>query len=1016
MIVTLRTLALSGALIAIAAGPGLAQPRAIGLEDSFQVGSNALCAAQLQPPRAGADLFDRTYALVCRDATAPVGQLHALRGSLDEVAARIQGDGTCAPGATETLDGLGDVRAVRCTPASGPARITYLLARGRTVYAANGVAGYESALRIGLQTLALDRPVDAPVEVAITEGSDAAAFARTQAEQLSGEAAIGEAYRRSNAGDYAAAAEFFAAAGRASPAAAGSAEALLNTALQQSNLENNVRAEELFAEAMPLVGTDPVLLRMMRNYRAIHHLNMGDRQSALQLLATPLPAPEGLDPARIAALEIDRPLAERLNAEGSGPAALAQTGETLLPAERAEVLDGQAAQLRGAAHRLGGDPARAQAELNQALTQLAAVRGGRVGSIAWMRAQIMVELASLAESGGDLAEAERLYRAAADLVASRYPSSPALLSSRAQLASFLVRTGREDEAIDIYRSVVTLAEQAPSPSLKRLLPPYLAALARRVDQPGAVADMFRAGQVLVRPGVAQTQAVLARELSAGSDEAATLFRRSLNLSREVERARIALAALSGREERSNAESLRAAELQERLTSLEALQVATQAELARYPRYRVVSETAIDLAALQETLREGEAYLKLIVLEDASYGLFVTRDAARAYPLGMGDLELDRLVTAIRGSIVSVEDGQNVTYPFDVARSHELYQRLLAPVQGDLAGVRHLVFEPDGALLTLPLNLLVTDRQSVVTYEARASQPDADAFDFTGVAWLGRTLDVTTAVSASAFRDIRGARASAARQTYLGFGQNMPVDVTAMPSGSRSALADGTTCQWPVATWARPISAAELMTAQNRLAQYGANGGQVITGAAFSDDRIRQMAGISDYRIIHFATHGLVTSPRADCPALPALLTSFGAEQSDGLLTFAEIFDLRLDADLVILSACDTAGGATVATTRAAGITSGGGTAMDGLVRAFVGAGGRSVLASHWPVPDDFSATERLVGGLFTAPPGTSTAQALQVAQRALMDDARTSHPYYWAAFAIVGDGSIAVFRTANVGP
>ena len=167
---------------------------------------------------------------------------------------------------------------------------------------------------------------------------------------------------------------------------------------------------------------------------------------------------------------------------------------------------------------------------------------------------------------------------------------------------------------------------------------------------------------------------------------------------------------------------------------------------------------------------------------------------------------------------------------------------------------------------------------------------------------------------------------------------------------------------------------------------------------------------SQYRILHFATHGVVTARAAKCAAQPALLTSFGGAGSDGLLTFREIFDLRLDADLVILSACDTAGKASTAATQQAGLGTGGDVALDGLVRAFVGAGGRLVVASHWPVPDDFNATQRLITGLFSAPPGTSTVTALRMSQQKLMDDASTSHPFYWSAFAAVGDGEMPVIR------
>ena len=82
--------------------------------------------------------------------------------------------------------------------------------------------------------------------------------------------------------------------------------------------------------------------------------------------------------------------------------------------------------------------------------------------------------------------------------------------------------------------------------------------------------------------------------------------------------------------------------------------------------------------------------------------------------------------------------------------------------------------------------------------------------------------------------------------------------------------------------------------------------QVITGDGFTDTALEGRSDLDQYRIIHFATHGVVTSRAAKCPAQPALLTSFGGSGSDGLLTFKEVFDLHLDADLVILSACDTA--------------------------------------------------------------------------------------------------------------
>jgi CHAT domain-containing protein len=132
------------------------------------------------------------------------------------------------------------------------------------------------------------------------------------------------------------------------------------------------------------------------------------------------------------------------------------------------------------------------------------------------------------------------------------------------------------------------------------------------------------------------------------------------------------------------------------------------------------------------------------------------------------------------------------------------------------------------------------------------------------------------------------------------------------------------------------------------------------------------------------------------------------------LSVREIFDLKLDADVVILSACDTAGSATAAVSREAGIATGGNYALDGLVRAFVGAGARSVVASHWPVPEQYDATKRLIGGMVSAQPGQALADALEQSQLKLMDDARTSHPFYWAAFIILGDGAKPLVPTAAI--
>jgi hypothetical protein len=333
------------------------------------------------------------------------------------------------------------------------------------------------------------------------------------------------------------------------------------------------------------------------------------------------------------------------------------------------------------------------------------------------------------------------------------------------------------------------------------------------------------------------------------------------------------------------------------------------------------------------------------------------------------------------------------------------------VADKVAATHSLVFEPDGAMLRLPIGLLITDQASVDSYAKRGLRKgasEADEFNFTGVSWLARKTDISTAVSAKAFKDVRGVAPSAATTQYLGFGHNAPVPPFLQLTAARPPSGPGgIDCNWPLANWSKPIPATELLAAQSIL---GRGQAAVVTDAAFSDTNVKSRTDLTHYRILHFATHAVITAPRPECPIRPALLTSFGGKDSDGLLSFREIYDLHLDADLVILSACDTAGTATIAATREAGVTSGGGDALDGLVRAFIGAGGRSVLASHWPAPDDYHATERLVGGLFQSPAGTPAAEALRQAELKLMADPDTSHPYYWAGFALIGDGSQPVIR------
>ena len=1008
-------IAIAAAISSLAvAAPGGSAP--LSVRDNFRIGTSGtiFCSAQsVVTDPALSSMFDVGYSVTCRDAALPVGKIYKLRAApgngarLATVRSDVEG---CSDPKAEQVAGLGRVDVIDCKlkVADVGYRI-YQLRKGKLFYSAEGLTGYDTALQLGLRSIVADEQVKGEISIATTGLGDPSAFARVQAGTMDPSRALAEAYRRNNAGSYAEAAEFFAAVSSAGDAPLSRAEGLANEALQKSNLGRYAEADALFARASESVGADPIVVRRLRNYRAMHLLNQGRAKDALAELDKPLPkGAELIGTGEIESLEINASTARRLNADTKLGQQLGATSDELLPEEKAEILDGQALQLRGTSLRLAGDVAQATDALRRADAKLQAVRGGKVVSIVWMRAQILGDLAAIAEDSGDKAQSDSLYREGVTLLEANYPGSAALLNAKARLAGYLARNGQLATAEAMFRDIVQSQPDTSNlpPSFSHVLRPYVDILLKKGD-PAATAEIFAATQLMVRPGLAQTQAVLARELSGGTGEASRLFRQSVTLTRQIERARIELARLEDSPKLAPEEMIKARAVRSSLKEAQAQQLVSQAALGGFPRYRAVSGDVIALADLQKSLRPGEAYYRMTIVGDHTYAFFVTPTSARAVKLEATGKQLDEQVDALRETISTVENGQRITYAFDVGLSHQMYGELFQPFAADLADVKHLIFEGDGAMLRLPPNLLVVDQASVDAYQKRAAAGGDAEFDFRGIRWFGRDRDISTSVSPRSFAQLRAAPPSAGKKLYLGLGENTPPGTGAAAVVPAAADRD---CVLPLSSWAKPISARELQLAGQIFSGLDPQGVQILTGDQFTDSALEARTDLNQYRIVHFATHGVVTARAPKCAAQPALLTSFGGGGSDGLLTFREIFDLNLDADVVVLSACDTAGQASAAATQSAGLARGGDVALDGLVRAFVGAGGRLVVASHWPVPDDFNATQRLITGLFSAPAGTGTVTALRLSEQKLMDDANTSHPFYWSAFAAIGDGEIPMVR------
>src|SRR3569623_1063699 len=378
MIARARLMAAIVAALATAA-PAAAVP--ISVQDSFRIGSGTavLCTAQVastDPALSG--LFDRGYRIVCRDAAVPVGRLYALRRGAADPAPRLAASRadkvTCAAPTVAEIEGLNGVRMLSCRLREADVGYRVYLWRSRnTFYVAEGLAGYDSAPRLGLRTLVADHPVAGELSIATTEAGDPAAFARVQAGTLDPAIARVEAYRRNNQGSYAEAAEFFSSLSPRADTGAGRAEALANDALQQSNLGAFGEAEPLFAQAQALGGTDPVVARMLRNYHAIDFLNQQLPEAALAQLDKPLP-PGAEIPPPPPIPEIDPRTAARLAADDPDAQRFGAATAILLPEEKAAILDAQASHIRGTILRIQGHLPEARTALESALAGLLALR------------------------------------------------------------------------------------------------------------------------------------------------------------------------------------------------------------------------------------------------------------------------------------------------------------------------------------------------------------------------------------------------------------------------------------------------------------------------------------------------------------------------------------------------------------------------------------------------------------------------------------------------------------------
>ncbi len=371
---------------------------------------------------------------------------------------------------------------------------------------------------------------------------------------------------------------------------------------------------------------------------------------------------------------------------------------------------------------------------------------------------------------------------------------------------------------------------------------------------------------------------------------------------------------------------------------------------------------LTLAAARAALAPDEAMLVAAVGNARTAVLAITREGVAMAPAGAGAAEINRWVQRLRASL-----GPDAKFDFTASAALD-FLLLPPPVRAHIARKPRLLIAANSSLSALPFALLAPARRG---FDTRRAQ------------WLVRDHALVTLPSIAMLAEPRSRRGEARVASFVAVG-----------APQLAAPADGAT-GFRSANLARQVrDLPSLPAADPELRALGEGFGtprrRILTGAEATEAALRS-GDLATADLIAFATHGLVAGELEglDEPAL--VLTPAGAD--DGLLTASEIMRMRLTAEWIILSACNTASGGRADDSGLAG-----------LARAFLYAGGRNLLASHWAVRDDAAAylsveTVRRYGR------GADPAEALRRAMLRMIDERPfegADQPVNWAPFVFVG--------------